>query len=62
MGEMTWKYLLTTQSKSGWCTVIKIDEYDMVEFDGGRSGSVILSIQDIRKIVREYNKAKKEQK
>jgi hypothetical protein len=59
---MSWYYRLTTKSKSGWCTVIKVDEDDMVEIDGGRSGYVILSLKDIRKIVRECSKAKKEQK
>jgi hypothetical protein len=58
---MKWKYLFTAQSETGWRTVIQ-SKGDQIEIDGGSYGRAILSIKDIRQIVRLYNKAKKEQK
>jgi len=54
------KHLFTSKSESGWCTSISIACDDRIEMNGGRGAIVTLSIKDIRKIVREYNKAKKE--
>lgn len=54
------KHLFTAKSGSGWCTSISIAGDDRVQMNGGSGSIVTLSIKDIRKIVREYNKAKKE--
>lgn len=52
------KHLFTAKSESGWCTSISMYG-DRVDMESGSSGRVTLTIKDIRKIVREYSKAKK---
>jgi hypothetical protein len=57
--KMERKHLFTAKSRGGWCTVISIDCGGRVQMDAGSGGVVTLEIKDIRKIVREYNKARK---
>ena len=52
------QHLFTAKSGSGWCTVVSIKPDGRVQMDSGSGGIVTLTIKDIRKIVREYNKAK----
>ena len=57
---MSGKYLFTARRANGFGTSITLYGDDWVEMDAGSGRVVALSIQDVRKIVREYNKAKKE--
>lgn len=52
------KHLFTAKSESGWCTSISMAGDGRIEMNGGGGRIVILSIKDVRKIVREYNKLK----
>lgn len=52
------KHLFTAKSGSGWCTSISIKTDGRIEMNAGSGAIVTLSIKDIRKIVREYNREK----
>jgi len=59
---MSEKHLFTATSEYGWKTVISITNSDKIEMNEGSGHIVTLSIKDIKKIVKEYNKAMKEGK
>jgi len=57
---MQGKHLFTAVSESGWRTAISVTTSGRIEMNEGSGRVVSLSIKDVRKIVREYNKAMKE--
>ena len=56
------KHLFTAVSGSGWRTSVSIEEDGRIEFSAGSGRVVTLTIKDLRKAVREYNRAIKEQR
>jgi hypothetical protein len=54
------KHLFTAETESGWRTSIRITPSGKIEMNEGSGRVVSLSIKDVKKIVREYNKFMKE--